>query len=261
MGLGRYAEAVAAYEKEPADPENNFDIQGANLFLGRLDEAIIRLRQQALHAGNAIENHRAHEFLTGLYFLNDQPDLALTHSRELTNLPAFPTMARRLDCAAFWANQVSDYASLGKIRGTLNEIQSRWPNAFTRCAAAHAEALEVWQAGDLKNTERLLLEACGPRNRVLSVFALFDLAAFLTKHSSAKVAEGYWKDLEDRRGLILEAWFPGMLPMSWLNCAIAADKAGDRTVAREYSQKVLNLWSVTNPNLRIVRTAGNLARK
>jgi hypothetical protein len=207
--------------------------------------------EQRAGSGNAVEAHRANEFLCGLYYLMDRPQEALPHVREMADLPVCPPMARYLDCTAFWAFRLGDTATLSKVHDLMTQIVARWPdNLYTQAVKQHAGALQSWRNGSLADAGPLLQSS----GMAYSIWTLFDLAEFLSR-ADPKLAEQYWSKIDEHRGDILELWFPGMLIMLWLGRALAAQARRDRAAAYRYSKKILDHWSESNPGLRVVQAA------
>lgn len=256
--LGRYQEALEAYQKQPDDPWRAFTVQGIKILQGDLEGPIAALRELRAGAPNAVIAHQVNEYLCGLYYLTDRPDLARSHLLEMVDLPKYPPLARLLDCTAFWAGRLGDDLTLSSVHHSLAEIAANWRNSYTTGIAQHAEGLQLWRQGNLDQAEDVLSGSAG---RAFSIWTRLDLADFYAARSKPQPAEQCWQAVEDRRGVILEHWFTGALILAWFNRAVAADARGDRATARKYSQKVLDHWSRSNPGLRVVQTARTIHEK
>lgn len=252
LGLERYAEAFDAFARVPSPRDRGLDQQGVRILQGDLESARVALEERRAGATGVVDAHRNDEFLCGLYFLNDQPDLARRHLHEMVNLPPYPAMARRLDCTLFWAARLGDDEILSQTASQVSGIAGRWPNLFTRAVALHAQGLVSWRRGAWDEAEQALVGSAGS---AFSIWTLFDLADFYGSRLKPSLAEDYWRKLDAHRGTILERWFPGALIMAWLNRARAASAGNNRQTARTYSEKVLDHWSRSNPGLSVVRTA------
>jgi serine/threonine protein kinase/Flp pilus assembly protein TadD len=256
LGLERYREARDAYEQEPDDPTKGLDVLRPSILDGDLERAIAGAREVRAGARGPIDAHMANEFLCGLYGITDRPALALNPLREMAGLPAYPPMARRLDCAAFWAYRLGADDVLAEVHARLAQIRSGWDNDFTRTVERHAASLESRRAGHIERAETELLDAS---DLGLSVWRLFDAAEFYAATGRPDRAEDYWRQLEERRGTILELWFPGVLPMAWLGRAASALARKDATMAHKYAQKVVDHWARENSQLKIVQAALKIA--
>ena len=91
------------------------------------------------------------------------------------------------------------------------------------------------------------------------IWTLFDLAELYMQRREWDLAETYWNKFEANRGTVtVKVWCPAMLVIGWLYRATAALARNDRATAYRYSGKVLDHWGTNNPNLRVVREAGNI---
>jgi len=252
LGLERYQEARDAFEHEPDLRNRNLDIQRVNAMEGDFDRAIIGMREYRAGARNAVDAHQANEFLCGLYYLTDRPDLALGPLREMADLPAYPPLARNLDCTAFWARRIGADDVLAEAHDRLAKIRESWENDFTRTAERHASALQSWRAGALPQAESQLLDAS---DLALSPWRLFDAAEFFAASGHAEIAADYWRQFEEHRGTVVVLWFPGALVMAWLGQAALAQARRAPAEARKYSRRILDHWGAKNPGLKIVRAA------
>jgi serine/threonine protein kinase/Tfp pilus assembly protein PilF len=256
MGLERYDEAIQAFENEPVESENTTDIQGVKIMQGHLEAAIAAMEEHRASARSPMEAYQANEFLCGLYYVTDHPQLARRSVREMADLPSFPPTARSLACAASWARRLGDNETLAKVRASASQIAFRWPNAYTQALETHVKALQSWRSNDLPDARKLLLASSGS---AFDVWTLFDLAEFFTQTGQWEAAGQYWENFETHRGsIIANGWFPGVLILGWLYRAVAARGRNERRLAFQCSQKVLDHWSNSNPRLRIVQAAGNI---
>jgi hypothetical protein len=256
LGLERYGEAREAYEQEPDDPSKGLDVLRPAIFEGDLERAIAGAREVRAGARTSIQAHMANEFLCGLYWVTDRPASALHPLREMAALPAYPPMARRLDCAAFWAYRLGADDVLADVHSRLTQIRGGWDNDFTRTVERHAAALESWRAGAIERAETELLDAS---ELGLSIWRLFDAAEFYAATGRPDRAEDYWREFEQHRGTLFELWFPGVLVMAWLGRAASARARKDATPARRYAQKVIDHWARKNPQLKTVQAALEIA--
>jgi serine/threonine protein kinase/Flp pilus assembly protein TadD len=252
LGMERYREAREAYEREPAGRYRTLDLQRPSVLEGAFERAITAVREYRAGARNPAEAHKANEFLCGLYLLSDQPNLAAGAVRKMADLPAYPSFAHRLDCAAFWAFRLGEDDTLGEVHERLAKIRTGWENGFTRTVERHAAALQSWRAGDMQQAESEILDAS---DVALSPWRLFDAAEFYSARGQHDRAEDYWQQLDEQRGTVLALWFPGVLPMAWLGRARTALARHDTAAARKYSQKILDHWAASDPGLKVVRAA------
>jgi serine/threonine protein kinase/Flp pilus assembly protein TadD len=257
LGLGRYEEALAAYGNEPAGSFRTLDMQRARVLLGDLDGAIATSRELRAAAESVVERHKANETLCGLYFVSDRHGEARKYLHEMTELPIYPQMARRLDCTAFWAARLNDRPVLAAVIKRLGELAARWPNQFTHALEQHARGLAAWLDGSMSEAESLLLESSGG---AFSIWSLFDLADLYAALSKPAAAEDYFRRFDEHRGTLISFWFTGSLVLFWLRRAMAAQARNDRAQAALYSKKVLDHWSKANPRLAMVQAAANINR-
>jgi serine/threonine protein kinase len=129
--LERYSDAIAAYEKAPSHPLNVRDIQGVKALQGKFEVAASVMREQSTAAKGSRDLHIAHEYLTGLYYFQDRPDLARDSLQKMVDLPLYPVMARRLECTAFWAARIGEDTVLANARQNVSQIAARWANSTT----------------------------------------------------------------------------------------------------------------------------------
>jgi len=120
MGLERYDEAFRAFENEPLDASNAADRIGPKIMQGQLEIAIAAMEEQRARARNPIERHQANQFLCALKFVTDRKDAARKHVREMVDLPAYPSSARRLAGTASWARRLGEDDSLANVRDVTN---------------------------------------------------------------------------------------------------------------------------------------------
>jgi tetratricopeptide (TPR) repeat protein len=252
LGLGRYQEAQAAYENEPSGNFRTIDLQRVAVLAGNLDSAMAATREARFAVNNTLEKHRVNETLCGLYYVTDQPALAVPLVREMADLPVYPQMARRLDSTAFWAARLGDRTALATARERLSQIARRWPSSFTSGLEHHALGLEAWLAGSFQGAESSLLTASGA---AFSIWTLLDLANLYLEFSKPAIAENYFQRFDDHRGTLLSFWFTGTIVFGWLRRAMAAQARNDRAAAQAFSRKVLDHWSGKNPRLRMVQAA------
>ena len=258
MGLERYPEAVQAFTNQPPDPNKTAELQSPAIMEGRLEVAIAAMQEQRANGQTPMERFTANEFLCGLFFVSDRPESARPYVLEMVDLPAFPPMAHNFSCAASWAMRVGDAEALAKASAAAGNILHGWPNAYTTSLAAHVNALEAWRANHLDIAQTRLLQSCGS---AFDIWALFDLAEFFTRNQNWELAEVYWQKFEARQGRVIAGgWFPGILVMGWLHRAVVAQARNQRDVALQYSRKVLDHWSRSNPRLSIVQTAEKIHR-
>jgi hypothetical protein len=109
----------------------------------------------------------------------------------------------------------------------------------------------------MDEAERLLLESLG---MAFNILTLFDVADFYTARPNPSLAEERWEQFEARKGEVFNYYFPGIIPMSWLSRAVAAQRRLDGQTARKYSQKILSTMSAASPHLRFIQVASNIAR-
>jgi tetratricopeptide (TPR) repeat protein len=256
MGLERYAEAAVAYDSIPLDVP--CWVQTPRILAGDLEGSIAGLRQAAGRAeANAIAKDKFEiaEFLCGLYFLTDRPDLAVEQIRKMLEIPQVPIVARHLEAVSFWSGRTGDGASLLQARERLSEIAARWPSDDTNARLDHAEALVSLRERNLERAETLLVRACGFAG---ALWSLIDLADLYAARGNADAAEAEWAAFDKKRGMFLSQFFPGVLVLGWLNRALAARARRDFPTARRCAQKVLDHWGQKNPRLRIVRLAESI---
>jgi hypothetical protein len=92
-----------------------------------------------------------------------------------------------------------------------------------------------------------------------SLWTLFDLAELYTRLGKTELAEAYWQKFDAHRGTVfVKVWFPGILVMSCLYRAVAAQARNDRAAAYQYSGKVLDHWGHSAPKLQLVLDAANI---
>ena len=228
--MERYDDALAAFHNVPGEKERVLDEQGVNIMLGRFDAAIAAIREYRAGAKAINDIFHANEFLCGLGVITGRLDLANSSLAEMVKLPAFPPLAKMLDCACFGPFVWETTAHSPPRAKLLSEIASRWPNAFTRAAESHAKALEAWRRKSFDEAEQLLLESCGS---AFSVWALFDLAEFYT-YAKPALAERYWSRLDDHRGTLLERWSPASLVLVSLGSAALGSQKFRRPPNRFY---------------------------
>jgi tetratricopeptide (TPR) repeat protein len=265
LGLERYAEARAALLKAPESRDRTLDLQRVRVMEGEFTEALSALNELSASAKTAndqdpdapspIEIHQWNEFLCGTYFLCDRTSEANRVLQEMADLPAYPTMARRLDCVAFWAFRLGNLPVLNKVHDRLAEIRKSWDNDFTRTVERHAQALLFWSARSTALAERSFLDAS---DRAFSPWRLFDAATFFTSIGRPERAMDYWENWAVHRGMIIEFWFPGVFGLEWLNRAVTLQALNRRTEAHRFSQKVLDHWSHKWPAIAAVQAARNI---
>jgi tetratricopeptide (TPR) repeat protein/predicted Ser/Thr protein kinase len=265
MGLERYREAQGAFESEFKDITNAPDVMGPHIMRGDVDLAIVRMTEQRFRtegSGNAggpdqiRYRHQADEFLCGLNFMADRREAAVGYLRRMADLPRYPTLARQLHCTAFWAARLSEGRVLEDCHSALAEIARRWPNAFSEATEKHAAALMAWRGNQTESARTAFVDSLG---KFRSVFTLFDAAEFFASQRLHDVAQEYWKGFEEKRGTVIEFWFPGMLILGWLYRARSAHNAMDHKTARQHAQKVLDHWGDSQPRLEAVRAARSIA--
>ena len=233
-------------------------IQGARILTGEMEVAIPELKQQAVFfgvQGSAANEHKAHEFLCGCYFMLDMPKLAMGQLDVVADLPAYPFFARKWQVTSFWASQLGYVDALHSAGNRTAEIASRWPSALTQAVAKHSEALIAIHRRDFDGGEQLLLESLGLS---YTAWSAFDLASLYQSASRLNLAAEYWRKFETRRGIVLRYWFTGAVHLAWLNQAIAARMRGDREIADQYARKIHQSWCKRNPETRIARVVGTL---
>jgi Flp pilus assembly protein TadD len=259
LGLERYRDAAGVLESDPArDPDLAVTIK---ILRGDLEGTIADL-ESALGgmelSGSTLERFQANAFLCGLYFVTDRPAKAVPHLRAMLNFPNVPCRSKYFEQVAFWAGRLGDDATLGKASSILAESADRWPHPRTRMASDYASALVNLRNRNQSEAEALLLKASGVP---WSLWSLFDLASLYTTNKKHDLAESHWDKFNSRRGMVLCYHFPGLLPLSWLFRGQSAQARGDRSSARLYGQKVLDLWSRQNGATHIVELARNLVEK
>jgi tetratricopeptide (TPR) repeat protein len=112
MGLERYAEASRALEKVPLNVPAW--LAAAKILGGELRGSIATLLESVARAdseGIAEDRFNLAEFLCGLYYLTDQPALAVLQVQKMLDLPQVPFAGRYLAAAVFWAGRVDDMPS------------------------------------------------------------------------------------------------------------------------------------------------------
>jgi serine/threonine protein kinase len=256
LALERYGEANDSFVRKLPDYESAFDIQSVRIMEGRLEIAIAGMKEHRAGAHNPIQAHWANEFLCSLYFDMGRREEARVHLREMSGLPAYPSMSRRLSCTASWARRLGEDTVLALVRGRTDEIASRWPNAFNKAMALHTHALQSWVRNSLDEAEQGLLEASGG---AVELWTLFDLADFLTSRGKWDVAAEHWRNFESQSGTVfVKKWYPGVLIAAWLGRAASALGMHDLRTSFQYSQKVLSHWGHANPQLQMVQAARNI---
>lgn len=274
MAKGNYEAAYEAYLKEPAQPEKAANLQAARILQGHFEEAERTMliehaaaieRAAAANLGSgpenelqargrmAMETFESDQFLCGLYHVLGHPGRALPYLQEMTGMPAYPSSAPNLACAASWAHRLLDDGSLAQIAESASLVAARWENALTRSVARHAEALKEWRKGALDKAERLLLEATGAAS---NLWALFDLAELYTRAARWQAAENCWNEFEALRGRIfVQRWFPGIVVLGWMYRALAAHGRSDQASVARYAQRVIDHWGASNPEVAAVVAA------
>ena len=255
LGLGRYPEAEACFGQVPAPGNPSMLILGSRILDGDVEGAIAGLRQEAARQralDNAADEHQAHEFLCGCYFLLDDGKRAREHLEAMTRLPGFPPYARRLQCTVWWAGRLRDNDVLDAMANRSRLLAERWPNALTQAVTKHAEALIALRKNLTDQCEQLLLDSLGS---AFTVWTLFDLAYFYLAVSRVELAKEYSAKAHARRGIILRRWFTGAVLIGSLQQAMAARLAGDSSSARSAADRVLKPWGLRNPETYMARTA------
>ena len=256
MGLERYEEASQAYDRIPLDVP--CWTETPRILAGDLEGAIASLREGAARAeaaGTAKDRFEIAEFLCGLYFLTDRPDLAVPQIHRMLELPQVPFSARYLEAVVFWSGRTGGGASLVEARDRLSEIAAHWPSEDANAWLDHAEALISLRERNVERAETLLVRSSGFGG---ARWSLIDLADLYAARGNTEAAEAEWQAFDRKRGMFLSEFFPGVLVLGWLNRALAAQARHDAGAARKYAKKVLDHWGQKNPRLRMVQLAANV---
>ncbi len=257
LGLGRYREARACFEKNDEMPDKLLDTASARFMLGETEAVITSLRmltgslQGPDGSVNTGDRGLLEAALCGAHFLTDRLDTARNHLTGMIDIGAFPPCLPILSRAMFWAARLRDSQTAEKISRVVNSISDKWPSSFSQACALYCKAVMALLSGSAAQAEGMLLQAAGLE---FNLWTFFELAEFYSTAGKYDIALDYWERVAKMEGYVLARAFAAELILYWGRRSIAANAAGHYDAAT-YSKKILELWGKKNPSLQIVKVA------